>query len=179
MHDDVTVIISQGYFRDVTKEDLADILPSFANPLEDPIFLIPPKGRPYTLSDEDEPAMRSVAGHQRNGGRPAHQQSLLKDRVSELKAQAAAEVRLEMNEQYPAGEGYHVTEVGGAQLFCLCAILCSSRCTCGCYSGRLSMCGLCALVQSPMPRNEDTPNSETPALDDTVRSRCLINSAIQ
>lgn len=131
MHDDVTVIISQGYFRDVTKEDLADILPSFANPLEDPIFLIPPMGRPYTLSDEDEPAMRSVAGHQRNGGRPAHQQSLLKDRVSELKAQAVAEVRLEMNEQYPAGGGYHVTDVRGAQLFCLCAILCSSRWTCG------------------------------------------------
>ena len=68
------------------------MLPSFASPLEDPIFLIPPMGRPYSLSDEDEPVMRSFVGHPRNSARPSHQQPLLKDRVSELKAQAAAEV---------------------------------------------------------------------------------------
>ncbi|BDA44710.1 probable peregrin at C-terminar half [Coccomyxa sp. Obi] len=118
-------LVTEGYFRDVTKEDLAEMLPSFANPLEDPIFLIPPMGRPYSLSDEDEPVMRSSAGHPRNSARPSHQQPLLKDRVSELKAQAAAE--------------------------------------------------------SPMPRaNEEVPNSDPQAIDDTQRkSRRLVARAVK
>ncbi|CAL8469552.1 g9093 [Coccomyxa elongata] len=118
-------LVTEGYFRDVTKEDLAEMLPSFANPLEDPIFLIPPIGRPYSLSDEDEPVMRSSAGHPRNSARAPHQQPLLKDRVSELKAQAAAE--------------------------------------------------------SPMPRsNEEVPNSDAQAIDDTQRkSRRLVARAVK
>ena len=81
----------QGYFRDVSRDDLADILPSFVNPLDDPIFRIPSMGRRFTLNDDEEAAFRSSASHLHLSSRPL-QHSLLKDRVSELKAQAAAEV---------------------------------------------------------------------------------------
>ena len=80
----------QGYFRDVTQEDVAALLPTFANPLEDPIFLIPPIGRHYSSHSDFEPAALVPISH-RGSRQPAHA-PLLKDRVSELKAQAAAEV---------------------------------------------------------------------------------------
>ncbi len=120
----------QGYFRDVTKEDLAEMLPSFANPLEDPIFLISPIGRPYSLSDEDEPVMRSSAGHPRSIARAPHQQPLLKDRVSELKAQAAAEVRAKCMQDITSSEEF-AQVAGGCLSYCNAgefnSILCSAE----------------------------------------------------
>lgn len=49
-------------------------------------------GRPYSLNEDDEPSKRPSFEHHRTIARPTLHQSLLKDRVSELKAQAAAEV---------------------------------------------------------------------------------------
>ena len=81
----------QGYFRDVTQEDVAALLPTFANPLEDPIFLIPPIGHHYSSHSDFEPAaLVPISSHR--GSRQLAHAPLLKDRVSELKAQAAAEV---------------------------------------------------------------------------------------
>ncbi len=37
---------SQDYFRDVTREDLLELLPAFPDPAVDPAFLVPPLGRP-------------------------------------------------------------------------------------------------------------------------------------
>ena len=82
----------QGYFRDVTQEDVAALLPTFANPLEDPILRIPPIGRHYSAHNDFELAVFPPSTLQRSARPPAHA-PLLKDRVSELKAQAAAEVR--------------------------------------------------------------------------------------
>lgn len=48
-------------------------------------------GRPYSLSDEDEPVIQPPARHTALSAKATHQ-PLMKDRVSELKAQAAAEV---------------------------------------------------------------------------------------
>ena len=81
----------QGYFRDVTQEDVAALLPTFANPLEDPILCTPPIGRHYSSHNEFEIATFPPSAVQRSS-RPLAHVPLLKDRVSELKAQAAAEV---------------------------------------------------------------------------------------
>ena len=82
----------QGYFRDVTQEDVGALLPTFANPLADPILRTPPIGRHYSSHNEFELATFPLSAVQRSSRPPAHA-PLLKDRVSELKAQAAAEVR--------------------------------------------------------------------------------------
>ena len=82
----------QGWFRDVTREDVADLLPGFANPLADPVHCTPPLGHLHHAPDDAD-------GTPRLATTPMHslswqpQQALLKDRVSELKAQAATEVR--------------------------------------------------------------------------------------
>lgn len=81
----------QGFFRDVTREDVAALLPTLADPLEDPIYLIPPIGRHYSAHDASEAGVHTPSSLQRSSRPPAHA-TLLKDRVSELKAQAAAEV---------------------------------------------------------------------------------------
>lgn len=67
------------------------MLPSFANPLADPVHCMPPLGQLHHAPDDAEATPRI-------GATPLHslswqpQQALLKDRVSELKAQAAIEV---------------------------------------------------------------------------------------
>ena len=78
----------------MTKEDVAALLPTVSNPLEDPIFLIPPSGRHYSSHDDFEPAALVPLSTLQKGSRPPAHASLMKDRVSELKAQAAAEVNV-------------------------------------------------------------------------------------
>ena len=82
----------QGWFRDVTREDIADVLPGFPNPLADPVYCIPPLGRLHH-SPEDIDATPRLATTPVHSLSWQPQQALLKDRVSELKAQAATEVR--------------------------------------------------------------------------------------
>ena len=72
---------------------MAALLPTFASPLEDPILRIPPIGRHYGAHSDFELAALPPSALQRSARPPAHA-PLLKDRVSELKAQAAAEARL-------------------------------------------------------------------------------------
>jgi hypothetical protein len=37
----------QDYFRDITREDLLELLPAYADPSQDPAFLVPLLGRPH------------------------------------------------------------------------------------------------------------------------------------
>ena len=41
----------QAYFRDVTQEDLQVLLPAFHNPLEDPVYKVPPIGPHFSADD--------------------------------------------------------------------------------------------------------------------------------
>lgn len=37
----------QDYFRDITREDLLELLPAYHDPSQDPAFLVPLLGRPH------------------------------------------------------------------------------------------------------------------------------------
>lgn len=41
----------QAYFRDVTQEDLQVLLPAFHDPLEDPVYKVPPIGPHFSADD--------------------------------------------------------------------------------------------------------------------------------
>jgi hypothetical protein len=84
-------VCGQGYFRSVSREDVEDVLPAFSDDLADPVHLVPPPGRLHFSPEEDDagPQLASTPLHSLTW---QPQQPLLKDRVSELKAQAAVEV---------------------------------------------------------------------------------------
>ena len=71
---------------------MAALLPTFTDPLEDPIYLIPPIGRHYSSHDAFELGADTPSSLTPRGSRPPVPVPMGKDRVSELKAQAAAEV---------------------------------------------------------------------------------------
>ena len=41
----------QAFFRDVTQEDLQVLLPAFHDPLEDPVYKVPPIGPHFSADD--------------------------------------------------------------------------------------------------------------------------------
>ena len=47
---------AQDYFRDVTRDDVRELLPAHADALADPAFLIPPLGRSLALLGDDAAA---------------------------------------------------------------------------------------------------------------------------
>ena len=50
MHSNVDADL-QAYFRDVTQEDLQVLLPAFHDPLEDPVYKVPPIGPHFSADD--------------------------------------------------------------------------------------------------------------------------------
>ena len=76
----------------MTKDDVEDVLPAFAKVLADPVHLVPVPGRLHHYPEEDDAAPK-LASTPPHGVSWQPQQLLLKDRVSELKALAAVEVR--------------------------------------------------------------------------------------
>ena len=55
----------QDYFRDVTREDVRELLPAHSDPLADPAFLIPPLGRSLALLGDDAAAGATCATQKR------------------------------------------------------------------------------------------------------------------
>ncbi|KAK9845819.1 hypothetical protein WJX81_003269 [Elliptochloris bilobata] len=77
-------LLSEGYFRDVAREDLADLAGTYADPLDDPILAVPPAGSPH--GEQERAAQASAAG-----GGPAWLRPLAHERVAELRAQAGVD----------------------------------------------------------------------------------------
>ena len=55
----------QDYFRDVTREDLQELLPQYPDPLQDPALLVPPLGRSLEPLGDDLAAGASAATQKR------------------------------------------------------------------------------------------------------------------
>jgi hypothetical protein len=72
--------MGQGFLREPTQTDLADLLTEFLDPLEDPAFYVPPIGSINTGASQALP------------GGPQAAERLEHDRVAGLKAEATAEV---------------------------------------------------------------------------------------
>lgn len=52
------------YFRDITAEDLEELVPAYPDPEHDPAFQVPPLGRHYQLvwaEEDQESAVKAAA----------------------------------------------------------------------------------------------------------------------
>lgn len=72
----------------MAREDLADLVDACADPMDDPVFAVPPLGLPRSADDRGAPA--GAAAH---AGGPAGgwARPLAHERVAELRAQAGVE----------------------------------------------------------------------------------------
>ncbi len=71
----------QDYFRDVTRDDVRELLPAHTDPLADPALLVPPLGRSLAALGDDAAA----------GATCATQKRLIAMRRGTLQSAAAAE----------------------------------------------------------------------------------------